>query len=168
MELYFSGLLGAYHKRVEGFLLSIHSWFVVYNLLQTWIKESPLFILLWRLRVFQRRAGSVKRILAIMSRTKINCEQHYGTSSLPENSKWSSWSLFSSLLLYCHYHRLTLFYGMLLAEERGDVIWCNTSLLSPLGHMPSSNSLSVKNKHSVPHFSHLGLVDVTHIFIKAR
>ena len=52
----------------------------------------------------------------------------------------------------------TLFYGMLLAEQ-GDVIWCNTSLLSPLGHMPSSNSLPVRNQHSVPLFSLLGLMN---------
>ena len=78
--------MGAYHNKVKE-VSPVHSLLIcllcsfsemnegVSRLYTTFVKAA-----------FQIRADSVKRILAIMSRTKINCERHYGTSSLPEKS----------------------------------------------------------------------------------
>ena len=77
--------MGAYHKKVKA-VSPVHSLLICLLCSFSEMNEGVSRLYTFVKAVFQRRADSVKRILAIMSRTKINCERHYGTSSLPEKS----------------------------------------------------------------------------------
>ena len=77
--------MGAYHKKVIE-VSPVHSLLICLLCSFSEMYEGVSRLYTFMKAAFQRRADSVKRILAIMSRTKINCERHYGTSSLPEKS----------------------------------------------------------------------------------